>query len=64
MLRAEDTTAAASTEEFLKSKLVYRTDSHGQEIVVIDIDGEEVGVMMGWEKPISESDDSTPCSQC
>ncbi|CAE7140544.1 unnamed protein product [Rhizoctonia solani] len=54
-LRAEDSTAAGSTEEFLKSKLIYRTDKNGQEIVVVDIDGEEVGVMMGWEKPIMEA---------
>ncbi|CCO35699.1 Arginine N-methyltransferase 2 [Rhizoctonia solani AG-1 IB] len=53
-LRAEDSTPAGSTDEFLKSKLVYRTDENGQEVVVIDIGGEEVGVMMGWEKPISE----------
>ncbi|ELU38290.1 arginine methyl transferase [Rhizoctonia solani AG-1 IA] len=52
-LRAEDYTAAGSTEEFLKSKLTYRKDENGQEIVLLDIDGEEVGVMMGWEKPIS-----------
>ncbi|CAE6512088.1 unnamed protein product [Rhizoctonia solani] len=54
-LRAEDSTAAGSTDEFLKSKLTYRTDENGQEIVVVDIDGEEVGVMMGWEKPIMEA---------
>ncbi|CAE6414811.1 unnamed protein product [Rhizoctonia solani] len=54
-LRAEDSTAAGSTKEFLKSKLIYRTDKSGQEIVVVDIDGEEVGVMMGWEKPIMEA---------
>ncbi|KAF8753656.1 ankyrin repeats protein [Rhizoctonia solani] len=54
-LRAEDYTAAGSTEEFLKSKLTYRKDENGQEIVLLDIDGEEVGVMMGWEKPIMEA---------
>ncbi|CAE6429504.1 unnamed protein product [Rhizoctonia solani] len=54
-LRAEDSTAAGSTDEFLKSKLIYRTDEHGQDIVVVDIGGEEVGVMMGWEKPIMEA---------
>lgn len=53
-LRAEDITAAGSTTEFLASKLLYRTDSTGQEIVVVDAGGEEVGVMMGWEKPVSK----------
>jgi hypothetical protein len=53
-LRAEDDTAAGSATTFLASKLLYRTDSTGQEIVVVDAGGEEVGVMMGWEGPISE----------
>jgi protein arginine N-methyltransferase 2 len=54
VLRAEDNTAAGSTDEFLRSKLIYRTDSNGQDIVVVNAGSEEVGVMMGWEKPISE----------
>ncbi|KAG8732078.1 Arginine N-methyltransferase 2 [Ceratobasidium sp. 414] len=54
-LRAEDNTAAGSTSTFLASKLVYRTDENGQEIVVVDAGGEEVGVMMGWERPIMEA---------
>ncbi|CAE6471470.1 unnamed protein product [Rhizoctonia solani] len=62
-LRAEDSTAAGSTDEFLKSKLIYRTDENGQEIVVVDIGGEEVGVMMGWEKPIMEATVRALCPQ-
>ncbi|KAG8795840.1 Arginine N-methyltransferase 2 [Ceratobasidium sp. 428] len=54
-LRAEDNTAAGSTSVFLDSKLLYRTDKNGQEIVVVRAGDEEVGVMMGWERPIMEA---------
>ncbi|QRV80596.1 hypothetical protein RhiJN_08611 [Ceratobasidium sp. AG-Ba] len=54
-LRAEDNTAAGSTDAFLASKLRYRTDENGQEIVVVDAGSEQVGVMMGWERPIMEA---------
>jgi len=36
----------------LKSKLKYTTDGRGQKICLLDVDGEEVGVMMGWEEGI------------
>ncbi|KAG9073510.1 Arginine N-methyltransferase 2, partial [Ceratobasidium sp. UAMH 11750] len=61
-LRAEDNTAAGSTSTFLASKLLYRTDKNGQEIVVVDAGGEEVGVMMGWERPIMEATVRALCS--
>lgn len=54
VLKAEDATAAGSSAEFLKSKLRFLTDARGQEICVVDAGGEEVGVMMGWEKDLSE----------
>lgn len=53
ILRSQDTTAAGSPEEFLKSRLIYRTDANGQEICVVKSGDDEVGVMMGWEGPIS-----------
>lgn len=56
VLKASDTTAAGSTDTFLTSKLRYTTDEHGQDICLLTLeDGEEVGVMMGWERGISES---------
>ena len=55
LLQAEDMTAAGSTEEFLKSKLVFEKDGHGQDICSVEAGGERVGVMMGWERGISES---------
>ena len=54
LLRAQDNTAAGSSTEFLNSKLVYRKDKDGQEICVVKSGNEEVGVMMGWERDISE----------
>ncbi|KAK7692774.1 hypothetical protein QCA50_004407 [Cerrena zonata] len=55
VLRASDHTAAASTDTFLKSKLRYTTDENGQDICMLTLeDGEEIGVMMGWERNISE----------
>lgn len=55
VLRATDNTAAASTDTFLTSKLRYTTDKNGQDICMLTLeDGEEIGVMMGWERGISE----------
>lgn len=55
VLKATDTTAAGSPEAFLASKLKFTTDDRGQEICLLKVsDGEEVGVMMGWERGISE----------
>lgn len=56
VLKAVDKTAAGSSEAFLASHLRYVKDPHGQEICLLQLeDGEEVGVMMGWERGISES---------
>lgn len=54
VLRAEDDTATGSTEAFLTSRLHYTRDEHGQEICLLREDNKEVGVMMGWERDISE----------
>jgi type IV protein arginine methyltransferase len=51
LLRSTDETASGSSDAFLESKLKYKV-VHGQHICVLDIDGEEIGVMMGWEKDI------------
>ncbi|KAG8725202.1 Arginine N-methyltransferase 2 [Ceratobasidium sp. 395] len=51
-LRVENNTAAGSTSVFLDSKLLYRAGTNGQEIAVVSAGDEEVGVMMGWERPI------------
>lgn len=54
VLKASDTSAAASTDAFLASHLRYVKDKHGQEICLLQLEGgEEVGVMMGWERDIS-----------
>ncbi|KAF9450430.1 arginine methyl transferase [Macrolepiota fuliginosa MF-IS2] len=52
VLRETDGTAAGSSEDFLSSRLRYTKDETGQSICFIDVDGEEIGVMMGWETPI------------
>ena len=54
LLRAQDDTATGSTEKFLSSKLHYTKDEHGQEICLLREGKREVGVMMGWERDISE----------
>ncbi len=54
-LQSTDATAAGSTDVYLTSKLTFKSDEHGQEICVVNAgDDEEVGVMMGWERPIME----------
>lgn len=60
VLKEVDSTLAGSTKAFLKSELRFTKDKNGQEICMAQIGngsdaGEEVGVMMGWETPISES---------
>ncbi|KAF8653583.1 hypothetical protein AX16_003861 [Volvariella volvacea WC 439] len=55
ILQQVDTTGAGSTEAFLASKLRFTTDERGQEICFLTVEGgEEVGVMMGWERGIME----------
>ena len=53
VLQTTDATAAGSTHEFLNSKLSFRVDESGQEVCFVMSGEDEVGVMMGWEKPIS-----------
>ena len=56
MLKASDDTPAGSTEAFLATKLQYTKDEQGQDICLVRVnEEEEVGVMMGWERGISES---------
>ncbi|GAW05193.1 arginine methyl transferase [Lentinula edodes] len=54
MIRSEDETAAASTNAFLKSRLNFIKDKNGQEICVVKVGDEEIGVMMGWEQGIMQ----------
>ncbi|KIK46916.1 hypothetical protein CY34DRAFT_344694 [Suillus luteus UH-Slu-Lm8-n1] len=55
VLRDVDNSAVASTDAFLSSKLRYTQDAHGQDICLLDLDdGQEVGVMMGWEREIMQ----------
>lgn len=56
LLKETDTSVVGSTDKFLKSRLRYEKDENGQELCLLKInDEEEVGVMMGWEREISES---------
>ncbi|KAF8200772.1 arginine methyl transferase [Pholiota molesta] len=55
ILRAEDESASGSSDVFLQSKLKYTVDQHGQNICMLEVDGEEVGVMMGWERNIMQA---------
>ena len=54
IMKVTDESAAGSTVAFLKSRLRYSVDENGQEIRMVDAGpDDEVGVMMGWELPIS-----------
>ncbi len=54
MLTDHDESAASSTEAFLRMPLKFSEDENGQAICSVKVSrGEEVGVMMGWELPIS-----------
>ena len=57
ILQAEDNTSSGSSEEFLKSRLRFTKDVHGQDICLVKAGDDEVGVMMGWERGISECGD-------
>jgi len=49
----DDNSAVGSTDAFLASHLQYTKDAKGQEICLLKLeDGEEVGVMMEWEREI------------
>ena len=52
-MRNTDDGPFGSTQAFLDSKLLFSQDAYGQEICSVVSDGEAVGVMMGWERPIS-----------
>ena len=47
-----DETAAGTSVNFLSSELRYTKDEFGQDICCVNVDGEDIGVMMGWETPI------------
>ncbi|KAF8322254.1 arginine methyl transferase [Clavulina sp. PMI_390] len=56
VLKSGDSSILDSNESFLKTRLRYVTDERGQEICLAQTEeGKEVGVMMGWEKPIMEA---------
>lgn len=55
VLKEEDDTALGSTDKFLSSHLRYTTDTHGQDICLLQSGDIEIGVMMGWERGISAS---------
>ncbi|KAJ3515250.1 hypothetical protein NLJ89_g1877 [Agrocybe chaxingu] len=52
ILRATDSTASGSSDTFFASKLKYSVNENGEHVCSVDVDGEEVGVMMGWETDI------------
>ncbi|KAK2463240.1 hypothetical protein APHAL10511_004895 [Amanita phalloides] len=54
ILQETDDTAAGSSAAFLSSRLRFTTDDAGQDICSVDAGGQEVGVMMGWERKIME----------
>lgn len=55
IVREDDTSAIGSTDAFLSSRLQYTVDDGGQEICKLTLDnGEQVGVMMGWEREIMQ----------
>ncbi|PPQ67249.1 hypothetical protein CVT25_005833 [Psilocybe cyanescens] len=54
ILRAEDITASGSSDAFLNSTLKYTVDETGQDICMLNVEGEDIGVMMGWERNIMD----------
>ncbi|KAG8853723.1 Arginine N-methyltransferase 2 [Serendipita sp. 411] len=54
ILRAEDATPAGSNDAFLEAKLTFTTDERGQELCLVNAGSTQIGVMMGWERPIME----------
>jgi len=47
-----DETAAGASANFLSSEMRYTKDEFGQDICFVNVNGEDIGVMMGWETPI------------
>lgn len=61
VIRQDDTSAVGSTDAFLASRLQYTKDANGQDICLLKLEnGEQVGVMMGWEREISKQFDRLP----
>ena len=54
ILQNTDVSALASSDVFLESKLKFITDTNGQNICLLVVGEEEVGVMMGWERAIMQ----------
>ncbi|KAH0589068.1 hypothetical protein H2248_004840 [Termitomyces sp. 'cryptogamus'] len=54
LLKGTDSSPTGSTDAFLSSKLTYVKDEKGQDICLLTVGDEEVGVMMGWEYNIME----------
>ncbi|KAG6841891.1 hypothetical protein C0991_005621 [Blastosporella zonata] len=54
VLKEADSSAMGSTDAFLSSKLTYVKDEYDQDICLLKVGNEEVGVMMGWEQDIME----------
>ncbi|KAG6869133.1 hypothetical protein C0993_001698 [Termitomyces sp. T159_Od127] len=52
VLKETDTSAIGDNDAFLSSKLVYVNDENGQDVCLLRVGDEEVGVMMGWERNI------------
>ena len=52
ILREMDPTATGSTDVFLSSKLRFIKDASNQDVCMLDVGQDEVGVMMGWERGI------------
>ena len=55
ILQNADKSPLSSSDIFLESKLKFVMDKNGQKICLLVLDGgEEVGVMMGWERIIMQ----------
>ncbi|KIK67354.1 hypothetical protein GYMLUDRAFT_37454 [Collybiopsis luxurians FD-317 M1] len=68
VISSQDSTAAASTDAFLASKLKFVKDENDQEICLVQAGDDEIGVMMGWEREIMEETvkslyESHPCAE-
>lgn len=54
ILKSSELTAAGSLDTFLETRLRYTKDANGQDICMVNTGVDEVGVMMGWERPIMQ----------
>ncbi|KAG6845935.1 hypothetical protein H0H87_000741 [Tephrocybe sp. NHM501043] len=62
LLKEADVSAMGSTNAFLASQLTYVKDDYGQDICLLKVGNEEVGVMMGWEHGIMEQTVQALCT--